>query len=422
MADPRLSPLILWVVILFLLQHTFSRIPSPVRSPPTSNPESSDTNLSWETVSASVKSLNDSGSPAYDSLAASDVQVFTIPVGQGDSTVIRCPNGEISIIDMGCLGGCGITQADYINLIKTSVLGNDYSKLKRVFLTHPDDDHLNYGYAYSAAGASGLLIDWRNNKPTGAKLDVYLGNSFAWWVAQKNFVTFLDTTADLKKHWKSNWQAHPDVQICSDPSTTIKIIASDLATGAIANSKNARSMVMSLRIGDVKKMLFLGDFEKQTTYNTLLFPGSPNAFNPYIKEISQHPILVVPHHGSGSEGNPNSRFYNVVDPKHAIVSSAMWSVFKHPKIETLQAICGSRTTAYSPNFDANPIGWIRFGNENTFMLQQVENCDVDIYQTSRFVDDYYYQLYTVISTLSSTKTEVTTSPYGLRTEYEVKFE
>ena len=330
----------------------------------------------------------------------------TIPVGQGDSTVIRCPSsGDISIIDMGCDGGCqGMSLEQYVTHIETEFLGNDFKRLKKVFLTHPDDDHMNYGYDKGIK--EGLLEKWLKK---GVSLDIYLGDRDAWVKAKGDFVTWLESNKNkFNLIWPSfidndgnenGWEWKRDVQICSrtnsQPDTKINMITSDLVTNPpIPNqpdsNKNARSMIMSLMIEDKKKMLFLGDFEKQSSYNFLLNPELD-----FVYEISNHDILMVPHHGSGSSGNPNVRFYNVVNPKYAIVSSAMWSSYKHPKMETLEAICRKRTIAVEPEYVSKPIGWISVWKyvemgedefpQEFFGLQEVQDCDVEIFQTSKVI-------------------------------------
>ena len=341
---------------------------------------------------------------SQDSGPNTEVAVFTIPVGQGDSTVIKCPNGDISIVDMGCKGGCqGMSLQQYVIYIETEYFGNDYKKLKKVFLTHPDEDHMNYGY--DEGKQVGLLVQWLEK---GVSLDIYLGERAAWFKAKRKFVEFLELQ---KPRINLHWEEYGDVQICSEPKTTINIIASDLVTSQPDpnqpdSNKNARSMVMSLMIGNSKKMLFLGDFELQSSYNYLL---SPNLI--FDDAISDHDILMVPHHGSGSKGNPNVRFYNEVKPKYAIVSSAMWSDFKHPKIETLQAICGGRTKEVSPNFGSNPIGWIKYWewddmSEDEFPVEhsgflEVQDCDVEIFQTSKVLKSTDYQLNLIVSKISA---------------------
>ena len=349
--------------------------------------------------------------------------MFTLPVGQGDSTVIKCPNGDISIIDMGCRGGCehmSITQ--YVKFIETHFLidFDSYSGLKQVFLTHPDADHINFAYDGKGNGLMEKWLEWVETYGGGEDLHIYLTNNEAWFnpfpASQivKNFVDW------IIEHYTSfifdvQWGNSPksEVKFCPEdmPDASINLIASDLGTV----TKNARSMVLSLRIGDKRKMLFLGDLETQSSYNNLLWPG-----NPYVNEISYHDILMVPHHGSASNGNPNARFYNAINPTYAIVSSAIWSRnYWHPKMETLQAICHGQTLAVDPTPGSPdmPQGWINWdgGKIGKYeYLQQLQNCDVAIYQTSKYFGTLgrQVQLYVIRSMISATSTTVQAVPYN----------
>ena len=287
------------------------------------------------------------------------VKVNTVPVGQGDSTVIECPNGDISIIDMGCFvfgeggqsdgsDGCPMGRKGYAKFIEKTFLEEGYSNLKHVFLTHGHADHMNY--AYSGNG-EGLLEKWSENWKAegGDKLDIYIGDKDGWNLpSKKNFIAFLVQSNGFILKEQTNFPK--SIEICSSKDslkTTIKIITSDVST----KSLNARSMVMSLEIEGAKKMLFMGDFEH----------GYDKLMKDHKNAISNHSIVMVPHHGSARNGNPSEDFYKAVSPKHAIVSSSLWSRNSHPRMKHLEAICGnsgnSGTAPMESNDAALAIGW-----------------------------------------------------------------
>merc|ERR1711892_202127 len=83
--------------------------------------------------------------------------------------------------------------------------------------------------------------------------------------------------------------------------------------------KNRMSMVMSLDYyGNAEegfastRMLFLGDFETVKDYQEL-----------YLKHQGEikADVVMVPHHGSNTEGNGDPAFYEMVGAKYAIISS-----------------------------------------------------------------------------------------------------
>ena len=72
--------------------------------------------------------------------ADANLNIYALPVGQGDLTVIQCPSaygGTISIIDAGSSANTGFTKSDVLDY-----LNGQY--IERVILTHPHADHINY--------------------------------------------------------------------------------------------------------------------------------------------------------------------------------------------------------------------------------------------------------------------------------------
>ena len=79
------------------------------------------------------------------------LHIFALPVGQGDATIIKCPDtkdgstgnavlGKLTVIDMGSssctVNGCMNTKKAISDFI------GDH-KVKYIFLTHPNKDHYN---------------------------------------------------------------------------------------------------------------------------------------------------------------------------------------------------------------------------------------------------------------------------------------
>lgn len=81
----------------------------------------------------------------------SDVLISFLDVGQGDGTVIRLPNGEIVIVDMGSTMGTPQTRPAIIEYFKDVLKFQNGGKVRALFLTHPDADHYNLVEALRSA-------------------------------------------------------------------------------------------------------------------------------------------------------------------------------------------------------------------------------------------------------------------------------
>lgn len=75
-----------------------------------------------------------------------EITVLALAVGQGDSTLIACPNDDLVIIDMGTLStsnASALNEKDIQNILKKYVTTHPSCKF-RIVVTHSDKDHYNY--------------------------------------------------------------------------------------------------------------------------------------------------------------------------------------------------------------------------------------------------------------------------------------
>merc|ERR1711972_955203 len=79
------------------------------------------------------------------------LKVYTIPVGQGDSSMIVCPgkNSDVTFIDMGSENHALTKERFGSSVMDFTENGK---RIKHIFFTHPDSDHINY-----FLGATGLF-------------------------------------------------------------------------------------------------------------------------------------------------------------------------------------------------------------------------------------------------------------------------
>ena len=73
--------------------------------------------------------------------ADENLNILALPVGQGDATVIQCPaqyGGKLTIVDIGSSKYNGyLGKEDIVKYLEGYTI-------EKVFLSHPDKDHINF--------------------------------------------------------------------------------------------------------------------------------------------------------------------------------------------------------------------------------------------------------------------------------------
>ena len=101
------------------------------------------------------------------------LQVFALPVGQGDCTIIQCPNGNIIVYDCGSSGGAGRMVPPEVE----NWLDNSINNVAYILITHAHGDHHSY-LPY---------IQWKYNNLQGIRIvggqpSDYTGNTCNWLI------------------------------------------------------------------------------------------------------------------------------------------------------------------------------------------------------------------------------------------------
>lgn len=304
-------------------------------------------------------------------------------VGQGDCSLIRCPDGKMIMID------CGSTddfQDSFFKIVADQVRDPDWAgtnmKIDALILTHKDTDHHNkVGYvlgdtkiaidakttiSYKKLTIDQIYFSW--SAALNAPLQYYSGaglnqtiysdffatselrevtinsanasdNFYQRWLKKDNFKSALENPAK-----KTKWPlVRPKMLLFGGTTTggkdwSVSLIAGNVlkATGNItdlgtdesgntifrdgAKEDNARSLVTLLEI-DGKKALFCGD----ATFSTEQF-----LVNTQSASIKNAQFILAPHHGSEWASSP--LFVDTVNPKQVAVSAAYQEHrHKHPR-------------------------------------------------------------------------------------------
>lgn len=250
----------------------------------------------------------------------SDLQIFALPVGQGDCTIIQCPNGNIVVFDCGTSGGNRIT-ADEV----ASWLGNSgINRVVAIFVTHSNRDHYNYL----------PVIQWNTVSTNAVIIGGALGNYPAGTI--RNWLTGWDTIGKL--FTVGNGQSSPgscigncvvntNTDFCSDQNIKFSILATNV--GSTANQK---SIVMKIVVGKWSMMLS-GDMEGDASSEIA------NQLGAGLQSL----VYKMSHHGASTLANMVT-WLTPIAPQFAFASSGFnFGNCRHPRCETINRLLSLNT-------------------------------------------------------------------------------
>ena len=232
---------------------------------------------------------------------SSNVTVYFIDVGQGDSIFIDTPNRDV-LIDGG-VKSAGSTVVEYLR-------GLGITRIDFVVATHPDADHIGglitvlteYNATYMP-----IIIDSGFAATSTTYQDfIMLANERTVEHAVRGQVIILDKYVNLT---------------VLNPQSPFEF-----------DDTNDNSVVLRMQVFNVT-FLFAGDSESESEASIL-----KAGFN--VTSI----ILKVGHHGSRTA--TSSAYLNAVKPKVAIISVGLGNRYGHPHQETLDKLAAMSVTVY----------------------------------------------------------------------------
>ena len=232
-------------------------------------------------------------------LAENKLSVYMIDVGQGDSFLIRFPDGETALVD------AGETTPFYDNgesvilplLNRLGIKIIDYA-----FISHIDADH--YGGFFSLIEEGRVKKIYKPRADSSSTKDI----RFETYLRHKNICTAYYRKAILKIG-----------------NTEIFILTDSTYAGTGLFSSNNKSGVLKLTYGRTS-FLFTGDLEVQ---------GEKYYLNKY-KDFLKADVLKVGHHGSKS--GSSSYFLNRTAPGIGLISCGIKNKFGHPSAEVIRRL------------------------------------------------------------------------------------
>ena len=249
-----------------------------------------------------------------------DLQFYALPVGQGDCTIIQCPNGNTVVLDCGSSGGNRMTPNQVENF-----LGTQINQVVAIIITHPDRDHFNYLYQ----------IDWNdtsiNQVIIGGTLQNYDRPSSQFmmiynWLLNFNNMGKLYTVSNGQS-CIGNCAVTLGTNFCDNQNIQFNILAAN-----VGSTSNQKSIVMKSVVGQFS-MLLPGDMEG-TAANTIATT---------LGQQLQSVVYKIAHHGASTIAN-SPTWLAPIQPRSAFASSAYnFGNCRHPRCLTIQRILNSQT-------------------------------------------------------------------------------
>lgn len=288
------------------------------------------------------------------------LNIFALPVGNGDCTIIQCPSGDLIIVDAGNSGGEGWMEAMIATFLRPQL-----SRITTLIVMHSDMDHFSYiPELFDLNAAPGL-----ERIILGGRKDDYTSPVFRKWLNQHAEVVEYVNDGE-----PCIGQCNTDPPQCNNGNDGVdfRYLGANLG-----NSVDGRSLVMQLAVGDLFQLLMPGDFLGSDIEELLVDEwerrGSP------IK--SSH--LKVSHHGDSKKAN-SKVFLNAIAPKFAFTSASYpGPPFWYPSCESIKTLLnvGSIELRRKP-------GRFSCGDEADRKAIQYENWPYAIYTLSPNVGDY----------------------------------
>ena len=249
------------------------------------------------------------------------LQIFALPVGQGDCTVIQCPSGNIIFDDCGSSSTSNINNGPKLSPQQVQAfLGDRINNVNTIVITHPDRDHYNYLYQiqFNTTLVQNVII--------GGTLDDYDGDRpeemmiFNWLTQFQNMGKLY--TVSNGNDCIGDCTVPISTNFCNNLNINFNILAANEG-----NTPNQKSIVMKVTLGDFS-ILLPGDIEG----------GAATRIAQTLPQQLQSSVYKIAHHGASNQAN-RATWLQPIQPRSAFASSAYnFGNCRHPRCKAINNI------------------------------------------------------------------------------------
>ena len=251
----------------------------------------------------------------FSNIKQSNLKIYFVDVGQGDSTCIVTPKNKVILIDGG-----GNSKDENYDIGKQTLLpyllDKKINKIDYCIVSHFDSDH-----------CGGLMYILKNLKVK----NIIIGKQYEEY---ENYKEFIKIAKDKKINIRV---VEAGEKITIEKNLYIDILwPINREKMVIQNAINNNSLVFKLRYINFS-MLFTGDIE-EIAEKEILDKYKENT------EFLKSTILKVAHHGSKTSST--KEFINIVKPKYAVIGVGKDNKFRHPSNVTIENLKTINTEIY----------------------------------------------------------------------------